>query len=94
MGRGKSICGSQQGSLGTGIPGRQGDARMGRRHGLRHHSAPLGKDTGEGTMGLETPAHLKPIHTTRAHPTVLPTVFLWVNLLTPMPGRVFALSPS
>lgn len=45
-------------------------------------------------MGLETPAHLKPIHTTRAHPTVLPTVFLWVNLLTPMPGRVFALSPS
>lgn len=94
MGRGKSICGSRQGSLGTGIPGRQEDARMGRRHGLCHHSAPPGKDTGEGTMGLETPAHLKPIHTTRAHPTVLPTMFLWVNLLTPMPGRVFALSPS
>lgn len=59
---------------------------MGRR--LSQHSAALGKGTREGTMGLET----KPIHTTRAHPTVLPTSLLWVNLLAPMPGRVFALS--
>lgn len=92
MGKGKSIWGSPQHSLGTDIPGRQGDASLGRR--LSHPSAPLGKGSVEGTMGLETPAHSKPIHTTRAHRTVLPTTFPWVNLLTPMPGRSFALSPS